>query len=141
MCLKGACRWSPSSSSRSIGPSPQSVNGACSSLKICVWRVRAEAVSAEGFGANGASSGSNARSGLAGPHGKACLSVLIGTLGTASAQPTGRAPPSPGPLGPSRVQVPGRAGSGVGGSGLTALGLALPGALDQRQGGLRFSLQ
>lgn len=101
MCLKGACRWSPSSSSRSIGPSPQSVNGACSSLKICVWRVRAEAVSAEGVGANGASSGSNVRSGLAGPHGKACLSVLIGTLGTASAQPTGRAPPSPGPLGPA----------------------------------------
>lgn len=35
MCRKGACRWSASSSRRSIGPSPLSVKGACSSLKIC----------------------------------------------------------------------------------------------------------
>lgn len=36
MCLKGAWRWSASSSSRSMGPSPLSVNGACSSLKIWI---------------------------------------------------------------------------------------------------------
>lgn len=34
MCLKGAWRWSPSSSNRNIGPSPLSVNGACNNLKI-----------------------------------------------------------------------------------------------------------
>ena len=38
MCLKGAWRWSASSSSRSMGPSPLSVKGACSSLKIWIDR-------------------------------------------------------------------------------------------------------
>ena len=35
MCLNGACLWSASSSMRSIGPSPVSVNGACKILNTC----------------------------------------------------------------------------------------------------------
>ena len=35
MCLKGACRWSASSSILNIGPSPVSVKGAWRILKTC----------------------------------------------------------------------------------------------------------